>query len=67
MQKGNSSNDWNDREKAELIQISILKLAEMLNALETGVMNKMSVLNERIDSLERTLSYFENTLSPASS
>ena len=67
MQKGNSSNDWNDREKAEMIQLSILKLAEMLNSLETGVMNKMSVLNERIDSLERTLSYFENTLSPTSS
>ena len=67
MQKGNSSNDWNDREKAEMIQLSILKLAEMLNALEAGVMNKMSMLNERIDTLERTLSYFENTLSPASS
>ena len=67
MQKGNSSNDWNDREKAEMIQISILKLAELLNSLEAGVMNKMSMLNERIDTLERTLSYFENTLSPASS
>ena len=67
MQKSNSSNDWNDREKAEMIQLSILKLAEMLNALEAGVMNKMSMLNERIDTLERTLSYFENTLSPASS
>ena len=67
MQKGNTSNDWNNREKAEMIQLSILKLAELLNSLEAGVMNKMSMLNERIDTLERTLSYFENTLSPASS
>jgi chromosome 3 open reading frame 10 len=51
--------DWSRREVAESIQMQILKMTEFLNKFHLSTRHRLSTINERINTLERTLDNVE--------
>ncbi|CAN0190781.1 unnamed protein product [Discosporangium mesarthrocarpum] len=54
--------DWKEREMIEVIHLNLLKITKFLNEFESSVRYKLSVLKERVGSLERTLEYCETAV-----
>lgn len=51
--------DWDDREFTEVVQLNILKISAFLNTFDATVRSKLSNLNEKLNKLERSLTYCE--------
>ena len=52
--------DWDNREVTEMIQVQILKMTEFLNRFHLSTRNRLSIINERLCSIERGLSNVES-------
>jgi len=53
------SQDFEDREFAEVVQLNVLKISSFLNTFDSTVRSKLSSLNEKLNKLERSLAYCE--------
>jgi len=51
--------DWNDREFTEVVQLNVIKISSFLNTFDSTVRSKLSKLNEKLNKLERNLTYCE--------
>merc|ERR1711872_846704 len=51
--------DWVNREYIELITGSIKRIADFLNSFDMSCRSRLSVLNEKLTSLERKVDYLE--------
>jgi len=51
--------DWVNREYIELITGSIKRIADFLNSFDMSCRSRLSVLNEKLTTLERKVDYLE--------
>lgn len=51
--------DWDEREFAETIQLNVAKLTTFLSKFDQTIRVKLSVLNEKINRLEKTVIHCE--------
>lgn len=51
--------DWANREYIELITGSIKRISDFLNSFDMSCRSRLSVLNEKLTTLERKIDYLE--------
>ncbi|XP_071960463.1 protein BRICK1-like [Antedon mediterranea] len=51
--------DWANREYIEIITTSIKKIADFLNSFDISCRSRLTLLNEKLTSLERRVEYIE--------
>ena len=51
--------DWCVREFSEMVQLNILKISEFLNSFDISTRYKLASINERLNKLERQISFLE--------
>ena len=54
--------DWSNRENTEIIKTQILKMTEFLHRFNLSTRNRLSLINERLTSLERSLTNVESAI-----
>jgi chromosome 3 open reading frame 10 len=54
--------DWSNRENTEIIKTQILKMTEFLHKFNLSTRNRLSLINERLTSLERSLTNVESAI-----
>jgi len=52
--------DWSHRELNETIKIQILQMTEFLSKFQLSTRNRLSMINERLNSIERDLLHVES-------
>ena len=52
--------DWSHRELNETIKIQILQMTEFLSKFQLSTRNRLSMINERLNSIERDLIHVES-------
>merc|ERR1711962_1135586 len=55
--------DWANREYIELIAGSIKRIADFLNSFDMSCRSRLSVLNEKLTTLERKVDFLETKVS----
>lgn len=55
----NVNKDWETREFAEVVQLNVQKMVQFLNDFDNTVRYRLSVLNEKLTKLEKSLELCE--------
>jgi uncharacterized protein len=51
-----------NRELAEVVQLNILQITTFLNKFDLATRSKLAMINEKLNTLERTLDFCETAL-----
>ncbi|GMI01336.1 hypothetical protein TrLO_g1127 [Triparma laevis f. longispina] len=54
--------DWENRELTEIVQLNILQITSFLNKFDLATRSKLAKINEKLNSLERTLDFCETAI-----
>ena len=54
--------DWENRELTEIVQLNILQITSFLNKFDLSTRSKLAKINEKLNSLERTLDFAETAV-----
>ena len=56
------SQDWDNREVVEIIQMNILTITAFLNKFDSSTRYKLARINEKLSKLERALDFCESAV-----